>query len=190
MIRINLLPQKRRARISHLKLELLWAGAILFLVLLGMGGGYYFVHSKIEELTRVKAQREGLKRLAMVRAGKVTKLKKELAVLENNILAIRDIRRQQGLPVRYIDEMITRMPGEKIWLEAFSLDGNGKMDIKGVALDNQAFANYVDELRRSELVKSVVTRRTQLRLIQGLGLVEFQCTISAQPPASRDYDDE
>jgi len=190
MIRINLLPQKRRARISHLKIEFIWAGGILFVLLCCMGGGYYFVHSQLEELTRIKAERESLQRLSMVTAGKVTKLKKELENLENNILAIKNIRRQQGLPVRYIDEIITRMPGEKIWLEAFSLDGNGKMDVKGVSLDNQAFANYVDELRRSELIKSVVTRRTQLRLIQGLGLVEFQCTISAQPPASKDSGDE
>ena len=186
MITINLLPQKRRARISHLKRELLWSGIAGVFLLIAMGAGYYFIYSQIEELERTRAQREGVKRLAMIQAGKVNKLKKELESLELKIRAIRDIRRHQGLPVRYIDEMITRMPGEKIWLEAFSLSGDGTMAVKGVALDNQVFAHYVDDLRRSELIRSVVTRRTQLRSVQGLGLVEFQCTIFAQPPAVKE----
>ncbi len=190
MITVNLLPQKRRAKNSHLKREMLWAGIVLVVLLLLMIVGYYIVHSQVEELARTKEQREGVKRLAMIQAGKVNKLKKELKDLEVKIRAIRDIRRQQGLPVRYIDEMITRLPGEKIWFEAFSFSGDGTIAVKGVALDNQAFAHYVEDLRRSEWIRSVVTGRTQLRSVQGLGLVEFQCTVAVQPPATEESVDE
>jgi type IV pilus assembly protein PilN len=82
------------------------------------------------------------------------------------------------------------MPEEKIWLETFTLNGKGAIEMKGVALDNQAFAQYVDTLRQSPFVASVITHRTQLRSIQDLELVEFQCAVSTQPPGGTEGGDE
>ncbi len=190
MITINLLPQKRRARISHVHLELFWAGVFLVCLLVGMSVGYYFIHAHITSLEATKKQRQAIKSALLVQVGKVNKLKKELEGLEVSIAAIRAIRVSQGLPVRYVDEIVSRMPSEKIWLEAFSLNGNGGIEMKGVALDNQAFAQYVDGLRQSPFIASVITRRTQLRSIQELGRVEFQCSVSAAPPRDKEGGDE
>jgi type IV pilus assembly protein PilN len=190
MITINLLPQKRRARISHIHLELFWAGVFLGVLLVGMVAGYYFVHARITTLEATLKQRQAVKSGLLVRVGKVNKLKKELEGLQTNIAAIRTIRVQQGLPVRYLDAIVSRMPGEKIWLETLSLNGKNTIEMKGVALDNQVFARYVEGLRESPFIAKVITRRTQLRSIQDLGLVEFQCSVTADDPGNREGGDE
>jgi type IV pilus assembly protein PilN len=82
------------------------------------------------------------------------------------------------------------MPEEKIWLESFTLNDKGGIEMKGVALDNQAFAHYVNALRQSPFIASVITRRTQLRSIQNLELVEFQCSVSAQAPETKENGDD
>ncbi|WP_462323856.1 PilN domain-containing protein [Desulfoplanes sp.] len=190
MITINLLPQKRRAKISRIHLELFWSGTFLVCLLVGMGIGYYFIHSHVDSLQATKKQRQSVKSRLLVQAGRVNTLKKELKELEVKISAIRVIRIHQGLPVRYVDEIVSRMPKEKIWLEAFSLNGQGKMEMKGVALDNQAFASYADGLRQSPFIARVTTRRTKLRTVQGLGLIEFQCAVSGRSPGSGEGNDE
>ncbi|MGX9366683.1 PilN domain-containing protein [Desulfoplanes sp. PS50] len=190
MITINLLPQKRRARISHIHLELFWVGVFFVCLFVGMGGGYYFVNSHIANLEATKNQRQAVKSALLVKVGKVNKLKKELEGLEVNVEAIRTIRVRQGLPVRYTDEVVSHMPEEKIWLESFTLNDKGGIEMKGVALDNQAFAHYVNALRQSPFIASVITRRTQLRPIQNLELVEFQCSVSAQAPETKENGDD
>ncbi|PIE68891.1 MAG: hypothetical protein CSA21_04975 [Deltaproteobacteria bacterium] len=186
MITINLLPQKRRARISHMYLELLGAGMFFVVLIVGMGVGYYFLHSHIQHVQATRDQRQNARQIVLVKVGKVTKLTKELEALDVKIAAIRKIRMRQGLPVRYVDEVVSRIPPGKIWLEAFSLHNNARMDIKGVALDNQAFALYVDQLRESSFVANVMTRQTQQQSIHERELVAFQCSILARPPASQE----
>jgi type IV pilus assembly protein PilN len=155
-----------------------------------MGAGYYFVNSHLGTLEAVKNQREAVKSGLLVKVGRVNNLKKELEGLKANVEAIRTIRVSQGLPVRYADEVISRMPAEKIWLETFSLNAKGGIEMKGVALDNQAFARYVDALRQSPFIANVITRRTQIRSIQGLELVDFQCAVGTQPSAAGEGGDE
>ncbi|NLV97450.1 MAG: PilN domain-containing protein, partial [Desulfovibrionales bacterium] len=85
-----------------------------------------------------------------------------------------------GLPVRYIDEIVTHIPEDKLWFETFTLNANGAISLSGIVLDNQAFAAYVESLRVSNFIANVNTQRTSRRTVDGRGLIAFQCSVTAQ----------
>lgn len=184
MIRINLLPKQKRVQVSNVEKEL----ALFFLLLVLIGIGVGFLHNwmsgQVGKLEVEYAQKEAEKLDLTKKVARVTKISSELTDLKAKVEIIKDIRLKQGLPVKYIDEMVSNLPAEKIWFEAFNIDSGGGISIRGVAIDNQAFALYVRNLRSSPYIASVVTQRTSKRDIQGYGLVEFTCNITAKPASA------
>lgn len=126
------------------------------------------------------AARTQTKKLLEKEVAKVNETIQALKDIEGRIKIIKDVRLRQGLPVKYIDEIVVNMPQNKMWLETFNVDANGNIALTGVALDNQAFVTYVERLRLSKYIASVDTRRTSRRAIDGLGLVSFECSVKAQ----------
>ncbi len=188
MIRINLLPRQKRVKVTNARKEVwLWALLLLF-VLSGIGSSLFWMNSTIDSLERDKAAKTAVRATLLTKVAKVNSLKRKLAEVQRKIQVIREIREKQSLPVRYIDVLVSRMPEAKIWFEAFSLGADGRMDIRGVALNNQSFASYVEQLRRSEFISGVVTRRTSRRTVQGFDLVEFTVNVMAGPAPSPEKD--
>jgi type IV pilus assembly protein PilN len=52
-----------------------------------------------------------------------------------------------------LDEVSSLKP-EKMWLESFKKDGS-RLGIEGIALDDETVANFMTNLRKSSLFKSV-----------------------------------
>jgi type IV pilus assembly protein PilN len=140
----------------------------------------YYYSSELDSLKTSIATKTQTRSLLLKEVAIVNNVIQELKDIEGRIKIIKDIRLRQGLPVKYIDEIVVNMPKDKMWFETFSLNANGNIALSGVALDNQVFASYVEKLRLSKYIKFVDTRRTSRRAIQGLGLVSFQCSVMAQ----------
>ena len=180
MIKINLLPQQKRSKSTNIE-----KGSALFVlgVLLMFGSVYavdYYYSSELDNLKASIASKTQTRSLLQKEVAIVNNVIQELKDIEGRIKIIKDIRLRQGLPVKYIDEIVVNMPKDKMWFETFSLNANGNIALSGVALDNQVFASYVEKLRLSKYIKYIDTRRTSRRAIQGLGLVSFQCSVMAQ----------
>ncbi len=180
MIKINLLPQQKRSKSTNIE-----TGSALFVlgVLLMFASVYavdYYYSTELDNLKTSIASKTQTRSLLQKEVAIVNNVIQELKDIEGRIKIIKDIRLRQGLPVKYIDEIVVNMPKDKMWFETFSLNANGNIALSGVALDNQVFASYVEKLRLSKYIKYIDTRRTSRRAIQGLGLVSFQCSVMAQ----------
>jgi type IV pilus assembly protein PilN len=180
MIKINLLPQQKRSKSTNIE-----KGSALFVlgVLLMFGSVYavdYYYSSELDSLKATIASKTQTRSLLQKEVAIVNNVIQELKDIEGRIKIIKDIRLRQGLPVKYIDEIVVNMPKDKMWFETFTLNANGNIALSGVALDNQVFASYVEKLRLSKYIKFIDTRRTSRRAIEGLGLVSFQCSVMAQ----------
>ncbi|SDB55293.1 type IV pilus assembly protein PilN [Desulfonatronum thiosulfatophilum] len=190
MIRINLLPPEKRPRISTLRLDL---GALVFALVL-VGGAillsHLWVSAKLSDLERVHEARQVENRALTAEVAQVRRMENEIKAVASKIEIITGIRSIQTLPVRYIDALISLLPEDRIWFETFQLDHNGALQLKGVAMDNQSFAAYVEILRTSDFVRGVVTERTLRREVQGLTLVEFHFRITFGPPPDEYYQRE
>lgn len=143
------------------------------------GVDYYF-SSELSTLQSSVAAKQQTRALLEKEVAIVNSVIQELKDIETRIKVIKDIRLRQGLPVKYIDEVVVNMPKDKMWFETFTINANGNIALSGVALDNQVFASYVERLRLSKYIKVVDTRRTSRRAVDGLGLVAFECSVMAQ----------
>lgn len=182
MIRINLLPLEKRPKISTLRLDL----GVLGLTMVLFGGAILLSHvwisGQLNDLEQVHEVREAENKALMAEVGKIRRMENEMKTILSRIEVIKRIRGIQSLPVRYVDALISVLPEERIWFETFQLDKNGVLQLKGVAMDNQSFAAYVEILRTSAFVRGVVTERTLRREVQGLTLVEFHFQVTFGPP--------
>jgi type IV pilus assembly protein PilN len=180
MIKINLLPQQKRTKSTNVEKSLVFF-VLGVVVLFGsvFGVDYYF-SSQLGELNAAVTAKTQTKSLLEKEVAKVNQTIQALQDIEGRIKIIKDVRLRQGLPVKYIDEIVINMPENKLWVETFNIDANGNIALSGVALDNQAFVTYVERLRLSKYIASVDTRRTSRRAIDGLGLVSFECSVKAQ----------
>lgn len=184
MIKINLLPHAKRAKSSDTEKQVLLFFLVAAIITAGIGAAAFWSARQIDRLQELVEEKEAQRQILLTKVGRINKLEKKLEEIGSNISAIRKIRLKQQLPVIYVDETVRYMPGEEMWFEALNLNRQGVLDIRGVALDNQTFAAYVDELRNSDYVQSVNTQRTSRRQVMDLDLVEFQFQVRAGPAAS------
>ncbi len=180
MIKINLLPQQKRAKVTHAEKDI----AVLILVLIVIGasifGVDFYFSSQISELQAAVESKTAIKKQLEEKVKNVNTILEDLDKLKSRVKIIKDVRLRQGLPVRYIDELIVNIPKNKMWVEGFTLNANGQITLSGVALDNQSFAHYVEKLRESKYIAQVDTQRTSRKTIDGLGLISFQCSVTAK----------
>ena len=180
MIKINLLPQQKRSKSTNIEKSAVFFGLGIILLIASVFAVDYYFNAHLAVLNASVAEKTQTKTLLEKEVAKVNGILQELKDIEGRIQTIKDVRLRQGLPVRYIDEIVTNMPQNRIWVETFTVSANGKISLSGVALDNQAFVSYVEKLRLSKYIASVDTRRTSRRAIGGLGLVSFECSVTAQ----------
>ncbi len=179
MIKINLLPHAKRAKASDTEKQVVIFALVLFIITASLAGTGLWLRGKAGELEEQVREKESQRQLLLTRVARINQIEREFKEMESNIAAIKDIRLKQQLPVIYVDEAVRYVPGDRIWFEALNLSRQGVLDIRGVALDNQTFAMYVDELRSSPYVRSVSTQRTSRRQVMNLDLVEVQFQIRA-----------
>ncbi len=180
MIKINLLPQQKRAKSTNVEKDLvLFVLAILLIAGSIYATDYHFT-AQINSLNTQISQKSAIRTNLEQQVGTVNQVLDELKGIESRIKIIKDVRIRQGLPVKYIDEIVVNIPAQKMWIETFTLNPNGSISLSGVALDNQSFATYVEKLRASNYIATVDTQRTSRRAVDGLGLVSFQCSVIAK----------
>jgi len=182
MIRINLLPQQSRSKVSNAVKQMTLISVVVVLALVGVLGANFWLGGKVSGLEDKKASLKREHKRLEIRVSKVKDLQKEVDALRDKIAVIRDIRKRQGLPVIYINQIVRALPTSKIWFESFNLESNGRISISGVAMDNQSFAGYVRDLRQASHIREVITQQTSRKVVRGYDLVGFQCRIVAAPP--------
>ncbi|MFW6243742.1 MAG: PilN domain-containing protein [Desulfovibrionales bacterium] len=181
MIRVNLLPVQKRARVTNVEKELILFVLTLVLLAIVLSLTQGWVASKVNGLESEKRKNLAIKNELSQRLEKYHEMEAALDRVSSRLEAIKAIRKDQGLPVRYVDTLVSRMPEEKMWFESLLMKSNGEINLSGVALDNQVFAAYVEELRISPYIRSVSIGQTSRRTVQNLDLVAFQFRIKAGP---------
>ncbi len=174
MIRINLLPvrekkkkESTRKTVSVMILSLGLAAVILVFFHLSLSSQVRQVESQIS------AYNEEIKRLK-IDTKDVDKFKAEKEDLQRRLNIIYTLQRAKMGPVRVLDELTVSLPG-KLWLTSLKEKG-GKMEIKGIAFDNQDIAKFMTNLEKSGVIKNVELVVSQQLEKKELKLKEFTLT--------------
>jgi len=188
MIHINLLPvralKKKETTRQMFSTLFLSIGLLLIIIV-------FFHLSLTREISRMDAQiaayNEEIKRLK-IDTKDVSKFKAEKEDLQRRLNIIHTLERAKTGPLRVLDELAMALPG-KLWLTSLK-EKDGKMELKGIAMDNPTIAQFMTNLEKTGVIKNVELVVSQQLERKDLKLKEFTLTcqvlyaISSPPPAS------
>jgi type IV pilus assembly protein PilN len=175
MIRINLLPVREVEKGVKSRKIILIAVAAILIEALALGAWYKFF--RLDEI-QVKDKRisEYTKKISDLQAlaEELKKYKAEAEDLDRRLRVIYTLQRAQMGPVRVLDELSKSIPGQ-LWLTSLK-EKEGKMEIKGIAIDNPTIANFMTRLEKSGVIRNVELVVSQQLERKDIVLKEFTLT--------------
>ncbi|MBM4306593.1 MAG: hypothetical protein FJ123_07635 [Deltaproteobacteria bacterium] len=153
MIKINLLLTRKEKKKVGVKKEFVVLGVAIGLLVAILAVLYWKMEKEKEEV-RVQIS-ETNKEIARYRslAVEVNKAKEDQKILQDKLNVINSLRKGKGTPVRVLDEISIHKP-EKLQLELMKKEG-AKLGIEGIAMDDETIAQFMTNLKRSKLFKTV-----------------------------------
>jgi len=174
MIRINLLPVKRKKRarpVSSLVVAVAIAGVFLLIALVYL---YWYLGSN---LRATQAQLEHNKQTIAELKKKIQEVddyeKRNVTFDERNKL-IEQLRKNQNIPVMMQDEISRDLPNG-VWLQTLTFNG-GVVDVEGYAFSNSDVVAYVDNLKNSKKFSDVFLQESRQAEVEKVPVYLFKLT--------------
>jgi type IV pilus assembly protein PilN len=176
MIRINLLPVRAarkkeniRRQVSMFFLCVVFGICVMVYLTLSINSNISAVNNDIEEVQAELAQYED-------KAQRVKKIKAELKKLEDKMDIIVKLEADRTGPVRFMDALTGFITPERLWLTSLS-EGQGRLNLSGIAADNKVVADFMTDLEGSVLFENVdLVSSKQIDMKQGRKFKEFSIT--------------
>lgn len=175
MIRVNLLPFKRKKKRKPLPTFLIFTVLITLGSLAVMGYLFYYFNSRLNE---TKAQFEANKK-------KIAELKEKIKEVENfeklnksfqdKTQLIEQLRRNQNVPVMILDEISRKLPNG-VWLSSMTVSGGG-LSFDGYAFSNSDVVAYVDSLKDSKAFAEIFLQESRQEEKDKIPVFHFKITL-------------
>lgn len=174
MIRINLLPFKRKRKAKPLPTIVVSATLIVVLLAVALLYLFFYFNSRLKS---TEAQFETNKQ-------RVAELKKTIREVEDyeklnktfeeRSRLIEQLRKNQNIPVMILDDVSRNLP-RGIWLLAMSVAGD-TVSIEGHAFSNSEVVAYVDSLKGAKRFSDVYLQETMQSEIEKIPVYRFKLT--------------
>ena len=134
---------------------------------------------------KVAAQRQELTSLEEKKAKfayvnkKIERINKKRKQVEDKFKAIEKLQEGRTTTVKILDEIVTSIPIDRLWLTRLSLKEKN-VQLNGIALDNHTVALFMRRLETSPMCRSVNLIKTKQKSIQGHALMEFGLQVNIQ----------
>jgi type IV pilus assembly protein PilN len=174
MIKINLLPTKKKApkKVIDLQQQLLLALLVLILVAMGMWYFWNTQRNKIIALEADKAKAEIRLREQDNTLKEVKNVEEERKKVAEKIEVIEKLKKNQAGPVRLLDEVSKALP-VGVNLAALG-ESNNNINIDGEAFTNEDIVRFVDHLKASRLLSDVTLLETSQTRREGLDIYKYR----------------
>ena len=174
MIKVNLLPVKRKKKAKPLPSFLIGTVAATIAVIVIMSYLAFFFTSR---LSAKKAQFAANER-------KIAELKEKIKAVEdfekrnkdfkmrNDI--IEQLSKNKSVPVKLLDEINSLLPNG-VWITALSFSG-GNINMDGYGFTNTDIVMYVDNIKNSQMFTEVYLQESKSAEIEKIPLYMFKLT--------------
>ena len=174
MIKINLLPTKRKParKITDLQKQMILGGVILA----GVGAGMrYYTSFLNKKITSLQQQRDAdnakiAQQVNLLR--EVTTVEDEKKKVTEKIDIIEQLKKNQQGPVRMLDEISRSVP-PGIALTSLS-EVSGNINITGDAFTNEDIVKFVENLKSSPFLQDVYLLESSLTPEKGIEIYRFK----------------
>lgn len=153
MIKINLLlTRKEKKKVGVRKEFVILILAVGLLLILLAALNWKIEKEKEDMVAQISETKKEIARYKSL-AVEVTKAKEAQKVLQDKLNIINSLRKGKETPVRVLDEISVDKP-EKLQLELMKKEGS-KLEIEGIALDDETIVQFMTNLKKSKLFKNV-----------------------------------
>jgi len=153
MIRVNLLPVKELKAESSRRRDLIIGGLTLGLTALIVVGVYFYQSYRLSNLrNELAGLRKEIDALDL-KVKEIGDLQIKIKDFTSKHKVIDDLNQKKTGPVKVMESLSAATP-PTLWLTEFK-ETNGSSDIKGLALDNQTIADFINTLARTGQFKDV-----------------------------------
>ncbi len=182
MLRINLLPIRQLKKRAKARNQMIGFAMIFAAVLVALGFVGLLQINRVESVQAAIAElQQEQNRLAPI-IREVDELEQQKAELQNKIDVIKKLRKESSLTVHVLDEVARIIDNNRMWLESLSQEGSS-LQLKGVALDNQTVAQFMEALKKSEYISGVSLTSSTLKKVSDRPFKTFGLSCSVGFPA-------
>jgi type IV pilus assembly protein PilN len=183
MIRINLLPVRRRRVEESIRKEV-----SIFLLLLGlclavMGYLHVAQTGEIEQMNQEKKRLSEEITRHQARQQELKDLENRKKVLLQKLEIIDNLQANRDLVVRVLEQLAMIVPSDKMWFRRVTEQGTS-LTLDGVARGNETIAQFMQTLAQSPYIdpNRVVLQQSRQEVIEGYKLKAFQLTCQVRAP--------
>ena len=174
MIKINLLPTKKKPprKVTELQQQLILGGLILVLAGGGMWTYWNSLSAKIDGLQRTKAAANARIREQDSMLREVKSVEDERKKVNDKIAIIEQLKKNQGLLVHLLDEVSKALP-QGVNLTLLS-EKSGQINLEGMAFTNNDIVRFVDNLKASPYCSDVFLQETAQNTVEGTDVYKYK----------------
>ena len=185
MLQINFLPVRQLKKREKAKGQLA-VFSLLFVLVVALCALAWLIQSHDmdsarEENARLTNEKQSLKPTLAA----IDKLNNDKEELERKTKVIEQLKKGSSLTVRIMDEVASRVDNNRLGLDSMAQSG-GNIELKGVALDNESIAQFLDSLKTSSFIQDVSLVESSRKLFAGRDLKSFTISCKVAPPGSED----
>lgn len=174
MIKINLLPTKRKParKVTELQKQLIIAVVVLGGVTTGMGFYFISLNNTIEARTKAKAAAlaEVARQDSMLK--EVKNVEEERKKVTDKIGVIEQLKKNQQGPVRLLDEISRAIP---VTVDLLTMtESSGNINIAGEAFSNEDVVKFVENLKASAFFKDIYLLETSQKSKEGYEIYDYK----------------
>lgn len=153
MIRINLLPAKRKKKASEFPIHFIPGIFVSIITLVLLIVYFFYLNNQIASIKADRTAKE--QRLAEIKEKikEVENYEKDNEVFREKNKVIEELKAKQAAPLILLDEVSSMLP-KGVWLTSLT-DSGGIVTISGVAFTNPDLVNYVQNLKGSKYMSDV-----------------------------------
>ena len=174
MIKINLLPTKKKPPKKVIDLQQQLLLAVLVLILIGIGMFFYWKGQKdrIDALQKEKSSAEARLQEQDKILKEVKNVEEERKKVAEKIGVIEQLKKNQAGPVRLLDEISKALP-RGVNLTSLT-EAADKINLDGGALTNEDVVRFVDNLKASRLLADVTLLETSQSTVGGSEFYKYK----------------
>jgi type IV pilus assembly protein PilN len=179
MIRINLIVARKEKRKVGGRRDVIVAGAALVCLVGALTTVQWSLRKQKEEtFGSIQKTKQDIKYYESLIA-RAQKDKENQKTLQEILDVITSLRKEKSFASRLLDEVSVQKP-EKLQLEAMKKEGP-KLQIDGVALDDETVANFMTNLRKSKIFRNVDLVGSELFEQSKIKLKKFTLSCEISP---------
>ena len=185
MIRINLLPFRAARAKENIRRQVSIFLLLLVFVALSMVYATIWINDKIAILELDNGQLNQQIKDYKAKADEVIAIEKEIAILEQKLNVVKNLEAMRKEPVVLLEAMTRLVVPEQMWI-TYIQTSDTAVTIKGVAFDNRTVADFMTNIEKSSMFKTVDLQTLQMQDMQDVKVKTFEVLSTKIPRESKD----